>query len=444
MLNYSSKGIDWLATVLTALLYASFGIFQVISGGRYVFITLAAAILLLKSRGKIVFELNAYYLFNAALIIYAAATSLWAWDSRYSLELAKRMLDTFLCSVLIYMAYQDDPSPRLLTLGCKIGGYIVALYMFMYYGPRQLLQMLQNEVRVDNDIGNSNIFGMMVAYSCVLEFLEVAQKKRLTLTAPLVFPSILIIAATQSRKSLLIIAAGLVMTVCYYAFDPRQKMRSVMRLTCVALCAVYMLNVFQHIPIFSGIISRMMLIVNYAHGGEGVGFSIKERSQMIELGWEQFLQTPIGGIGFGNAIVLTAKYNDVPYVYLHNNFVELLCCGGAIGFIIYYSRYIYIFWMMMKNSQWNNPDFVTCGILAIIVIVMDYGFVSYYDKMIQIFHVIMFLQVHALARKDDIPEKLPAPLPSKYIRNMDLYGQELAARQAGLQKAKPGSYLKNR
>ena len=443
MIN-SEKVIDWFAMALTALLYASFTIFQLISGGRYVFITLAAAVLLLKSRGRAALELNPYYLFNIALIIYAAASSLWAWDSYYSLELAKRMLDTFLCSVLIYMAYQEDRSPSQLTLSCKLGGYIVMLYTIMYFGPRQLLLMLLNEVRVEGNIANSNTLGMVIAYSCVFEFLEIAQKKRLTWTFPLLFPSLIVIAATQSRKSLLIVAAGFIMTACYYAFNPRQKIRSILRIAFFALLAVYMVISLQHIPVFSGIVSRMTLIINFLNGNVGVGYSIRERSQMIQLGMEQFLKTPVGGIGFGNAVVLTSRYNDVIYTYLHNNFVELLCCGGLIGFILYYSRYIYIFWMMMKNIQYKNPDFVTCGILAIIIIVMDYGFVSYYDKMMQVFHVLMFLQVHAIARKEDISEKMPAPLMCKYIRNTELCGQELAAQQAGLQKARPASYLKKR
>lgn len=411
------KAIDWISVALTALLFASFAIFEVIPGGRYVFVGLAGAILLLKSRGQIDFDFNPYYLFNILLIVYAALSSVWAWESRYSLELSKRMLDTFLCSVLIYMAYQKDESPRLLTLGIKISGYIVMAYAVWYYGPRQLVNMLLDADRMAGEIGNSNVYGMTMAYTCVLECLEIAQKKKLTLTCPLILPSLFVIAATQSRKSFLIIGFGLGLIVLLYGFNPKQPFHSLIRYLIIGSIAVILLNILKHSPYFSGIFSRLELFSNYVEGDELVGHSLRERSQMIEMGWKQFLKTPILGIGFGNALVLTSLYNDVTYTYLHNNFVELLCCGGMIGFIIYYARYAYLFWMLMTNYKKRNEAFYTCLIIAAIAVPMDYGFVSYYSKMMQGFHVMMFLQVASLMKAGNVPEKNNLVVTHRYLRD---------------------------
>ena len=410
------KAIDWISVALTSLLFASFAIFEVIPGGRYVFVGLAGCVLLLKSKGSVCLDLNPYYLFNLVLIFYAALSSMWAWDSSSSLAISKRMLDTFLCSVLIYMAYREDKTPRLLTLSIKISGYIVMAYIIRHYGPRQLITMLLHADRMMGEIGNSNVYGMAIAYSCVLEFLEIVQKKRLTLTCPLILPSVFAIAATQSRKALLIVVLGIVLIVVFYGFDSKHIFLSLFRYVCVGFCAVLVLNLLRNSPYFAGIMSRMDLITNYVHGGGSVGNSIRERSQMIQIGWEQFLRTPIGGIGFGNAPVLTALYNDVVYAYLHNNFIELLCCGGIIGFTVFYARYCYLLILLIKNYIRRNDVFFTCAIIAIIIIVMDYGFVSYYSKMIQGFQVMMFLQAESLGRVETMVQDYGEVKINRYIK----------------------------
>lgn len=413
------KAIDWISVALTSLLFASFAIFEVIPGGRYVFVGLAGVVLLLRSRGKFFLDLNPYYIFNALLIAYAALSSLWAWDSSYALGMSKRMMDTFLCSVLIYMAYQEDKSPHLLTFSIKISGYIVMAYAIRYYGPRQLVNMLLEADRMTNEIGNVNVYGMSMAYSCVLELLEIVQKKKLTLTCPLVLPAFFVIAATQSRKSLLIVGLGIVLTAVCYGVDQKHIFLSIIRFAFIGLCAFIVLNILRNSPYFSGIMSRMDLITNYVNGGEGVGYSIRERSQLIKLGWDQFLRTPIVGIGFGNAPVLTALYNDIVYAYLHNNFIELLCCGGIIGFTVFYARYGYLLIRLIKNYKRRNDDFFTCIIIAVIIIIMDYGFVSYYSKMIQGFQVMMFLQVESLNRIQTAPVKNKAVELYRYIKDTE-------------------------
>ena len=410
------KAIDWISVLLTSLLFASFAIFEVIPGGRYVFVGLAGCVLLLKSRGKMYLDLNPYYIFNILLILYAALSSLWAWESGYSLEMAKRMLDTFLCSVLIYMAYQEDKSPRLLTLSIKLSGYIVAAYMIRHFGPRQLVYMLLHADRMTAEIGNANVYGMAIAYSCVFEFLEIVQRKKLTITCPLVLPSIFAIAATQSRKALLIVALGIALITFCYWLDSKHIFLSILRLVFAGLCVVLVYGLLRNSPYFSGIMSRMDLLSNYVHGEEGIGNSMLERSQLIQIGWEQFLRTPIGGIGFGNATVLTALYNDVVYTYLHNNFIELLCCGGIIGFTIFYSRYCYLIIRLMKNINMRTDDFYTCAIILAIIIVMDYGFVSYYSKMIQGFQVMLFLQADSLGQVEILAPKDREVRMKRYIK----------------------------
>lgn len=81
------------------------------------------------------------------------------------------------------------------------------------------------------------------------------------------------------------------------------------------------------------------------------------RDNLIRGGMEIFYDHPILGIGFGG----TSK---VLGMYAHNNFVEMLACGGFIGFTIYYSLYAYI---LIKSAVYRKKDPVALYIFASVV-----------------------------------------------------------------------------
>ena len=401
------------AMVITAMLMASFAILETITWGRYVYVGLSVAVLLLKKIRKFELILDSYFFFNITLIALAFVSSLWAWDGSLSREIAKRMFDTFLCSLLVYFAYKDEKIDSF-VLSCKLSGYIVMAYTIMYYEPRTLLSMLQSSYRMAGEIGNSNVYGMIMAYSCVMEMIELAKKRKLTITCPLMIPAFLVIAATQSRKALLIIGLGIVFVFFGFFLNYKRVFQSLFLVAVSAAAFIMLINLLKQVDLFAGIISRMELLANFAHGGDGVGESLRERSQMIQLGWDQFHKTPIAGIGFHNALPLTMKYNDVPYTYLHNNFIELLCCGGILGFTVYYSRFIYLIGKLIMNIHHDRDNSVTCLILIALILIMDYGTVSYYWKTIQFFQIMLFIQANCTYTKENVPEPVLTSKSKQY------------------------------
>lgn len=383
---------DWICEILTTILISCFAIFDIIPGGRYIYLSISIIVLFLKTKGKIEIRFEAYYFFNILMIVFVFLSSLWALYPSLSLLMAKRMSEMFICFSCVYIAYSTDEDTISLMRCFKWSGYIIALYQLNHYGFNRLYQMLMNSERMTNELGNINMFGAMIAFSCLFEFIEIGRKKKLTISFPLVFPSILLISATQSRKSIIIIIIGIVLVFLFYYVDLSNLISTFINfLVLLLICFVGIYLLFNS-PLFSGLNNRMTMIINMFFGDGNIGLSAQARSDMIRFGWQCFMENPLGGIGIGNA---TAVYGS----YLHNNYIELLCCGGMIGFIVYYSRYLFLLYTIIINLYiCNNKEdsIYPCFILSIIFLILDYGRVTYYTKPSQIYFVLLFLQIKSM------------------------------------------------
>ena len=122
------------------------------------------------------------------------------------------------------------------------------------------------------------------------------------------------------------------------------------------------------------------------------------RNQMAQLGLEWFVKYPIFGVGIGSPHILSGKYLAFD-TYLHNNYLEMLCGGGIVGFILYYGAYVYLF---VKLFKYRNIDKECVGIgfvWMILMMIMDYGMVSYYTKEQWLYLMIHFLNIYHLGKK---------------------------------------------
>ena len=84
---------------------------------------------------------------------------------------------------------------------------------------------------------------------------------------------------------------------------------------------------------------------------------------------------------------------------MHNNFVELLCSGGLIGFLIYYGMYFYLFQNLLRYKHADRKHFEICFVWLVLMLIMDYAMVSYYEKPQWIYLMIHFLNISCLKKK---------------------------------------------
>ena len=396
----TQKFLHNLINILAVFLFAVFILFEGYVWGKYAFLAASFAIYilgLLERNGKVVFRLDAYVFLNVVFIFYAFLTALWAKSPDSTITMTRTLIRTFLCAYIVYLYFvKEEDVSRLLRI-LMWAGYIVAIYALMFYGVDELMKAgSDSSLRVDNEFANVNSIAISCALSVMIqanEFLE----KRNRWTCFFLIPVFIVIGATQSRKALLFLIIGV-----FSAFIVKNQNESTIKkvaktiLGCViAFILVYCL---LQLEIFSGIKERMEELLNSFSGKGEVDHSALIREQMIEAGWREFIEHPIGGIGISNSYFITLQYFGRK-TYLHNNFVELLSCGGIFAFVFYYAIYAYLFYNLWKYRKADKKQAMFFAIWLLIMLALDYGNVSYYSKDQNYYLMIHFVNIENLKRK---------------------------------------------
>ena len=150
------------------------------------------------------------------------------------------------------------------------------------------------------------------------------------------------------------------------------------------------------IPAFRPVTERLLQTLNQFTGQGRVDESTMRRAWFIEIGLEQFFKTPIQGIGIGNSLFIIGRDT-----YLHNNYIEILACGGILGIVTFYSSYLCCFKRLMSGMKKYDEITVLCVTFFILQLLMDFMQVSYFAKDTYFYFMIFFLQVKSLNRESN-------------------------------------------
>ncbi|HOU11416.1 MAG TPA: O-antigen ligase family protein, partial [Clostridiales bacterium] len=144
-------------------------------------------------------------------------------------------------------------------------------------------------------------------------------------------------------------------------------------------------------------------------------FSVNKRMSLIYMAKIFFYEHPFRGIGLNN---FAARYTKtVTYVgYAHNNFWEIAADLGIIGVLVYYWFYIYLLIRHFKQILLGNKLSILFFSYVLILLLTEYGQVSYYDRLQQMMLAISF---SALFVSFDAEGNVPA---SENVQEDDDYG----------------------
>lgn len=391
---------DTIKLYMIAIIYALYSILTRYSNVSIVLLGCTALFALFSAyttKGKLYVKIEEFQLFVLAFALYSIASAIWATNPSDSVEKGVTIIEILICTSLFYWNYRFDENAvyKLLKV-TMIGGYIIMAYSYWYYGINTIITTILTSSRLQNGFDIVNVVGILVGISVIISVFFFMEEKRTiqsTISLALSVPSIVLIIATGSRKAILLVFLGIMVSFGLRAYK-RDKSLLVFKLLIAIVVFIFLLKFLSQLSILSGVTDRFRDLLSFlSNDSSSMDHSDILRKMMIKQGLELFASHPLGGVGMGNAHIYWAAISGDDS-FLHNNFVELLANGGLIGFILYYLMYIY---SLKKCITAFLRDKDNIGIMVITLIicllVMDYGSVSYYSKSTYFYLMIVFLYI---------------------------------------------------
>lgn len=156
--------------------------------------------------------------------------------------------------------------------------------------------------------------------------------------------------------------------------------KHIIKYTLIILAVVVIVwNLIMNVPVFYEIIgSRMESFFAFLNGDVShADGSSKIRSQMIKMGLERWIQSPILGYGFDSFKYYNQSVTGHFY-YSHNNFVEILYNTGIIGFVLYYWYYAKLCFTAWKGRNYISLSARAFSVAMILsMLCFEYGAINY-------------------------------------------------------------------
>lgn len=324
---------DKIVFVLTIFLLSCFLIFEKYSWGKYAFFIASGLIFLVDmfaSRRKIVLRFDKFHKYFGLFVLFCFASILWAISRENAFEWSKSLLNNLICITLIYPYYSKKKDISMLLSTVMWSGFIVAIYTISYYGLDRLFASSYTQyIRLGNDFSNINTVGMFCALGLLILFERILNEKKIRWFTIFAIPSFIVVAATQSRKAIIMLVIGILLITLLKGVDDKNFIKTVGKIIIIISLVALVLYGVSKISILSGVNQRLLQLLSVVTGTGEIDSGTINRKKYIELGIQTWLQYPLGGVGINCPRIINRNVFG-EYVYLHNNYVELLCGQSCI------------------------------------------------------------------------------------------------------------------
>ncbi len=392
------------AAVITSGIYFVFTyIINILTpeGSRLGGILLIALILLMygfytmHTRGNVYLHITYYHVCLLLFALYCMLSSLWAIRGRWALNKGIDMIEILIGMTMIYMIFQEKSDVKALLRMIMYGSYAVVLYALAYYGVSAVLTMLKTSQRVSNEAINANRLGLCAAYAMLINGYLILYD-RVRVRDLLILPALLALFISGSRKAIIVLGAGAFALLVLRNWDKKEARESIVKIIAIIVVFAAAAILLLQLPAMALLKKRMAdLLVALFSDNYDRSNSAWIRMEYNKLGLSLFKEHPLLGIGIGSANYYTQMYYGHDH-FLHNNFIELLACGGLAGFCIYYSVYAIVLVRLIRYRNFRDPEYDICLVLFVLFMLMDYGMVSYLDKSTYIYMLLFWLESEKL------------------------------------------------
>ena len=342
---------------------------------------------LVTSNGKITVEFSSYHLYILTFGVFCLASSLWAESPRLAISKGVDIIEILIIMMIVSFCFQKGDIIDPLLKSIMWAYYFVIIFELVFYGWNYFVQIMRDASRLTSDTINSNTIGMCASFAMIINLHMIATKKVPIWTLVLVIVGVVVVSASGSRKALSSLIIGIFLYFFFRSLRKNQRTLPFIRFLITLPILILVTYKVLQLPMFNGIMERFRGMISIVTGG-AVEKSAFIRMSLTKLGFSLFIEHPVLGIGIDNPRLYTYDIVQQTY-YLHNNYVELLSAGGVVGTAIYYSVYIKLLISYIRHSNFDNPQYCICFVLLLLMLIMDYGNVSYYSKTTYVFLLLL-------------------------------------------------------
>ena len=353
-----------------------------------------AAYVFMKGR----FNLNGLPIVLGAFFIICLASCIWAVATEAALSRAMTVGQILILIVLLHN-YLSQESKFIFFLNTLIWtGTIFAAYVVLRIGITAFLEGLESGLRLGGEINNVNAIGIMTAMNAIMSVWQIFYQKKHLYWLNLALSS-LVCLASGSRNAIICLLAGLVLLF----FLKGNYGKKIISLLQGAAIIVALLLILQ-LPAFDVFTSRIEALFDAFFSGGSNDTSVSTRLEMIVVGFQEFLKSPIIGHGIGYSTVITLEVFGRE-TYLHNNYVELLSSVGLVGTLIYYALYFTPIKHLFGYVKKQNAHSVLLFTILLMFMLSHIGGVDYYDKIAYLYILAAWLCVSQIKSENETEVK---------------------------------------
>lgn len=277
-----------------------------------------------------------------------------------------------------------------------IGTIVMSFYTYSLYGTAFWTILKNNSFAAENNImrislgrmgsGNANVLGTRCSLGFIICIFFLFFDKTVKTPLKKIFYSlssvicVIMAFASGSKKTMFIIVLGFLTLVLVAIENTKNGYKKIKYILGSGIALIIMGYLIATLPIFSGFATRIRTFASFIRGKGNGGISETARSSLISVGFRVWLDN----FFFGKGTYASYSYFGV---YCHNNFIEILMNNGLLGFIIFYSSFVYYikeFFMYRKIWWKKNRLSGLLGALFFSVFICGYFFVYYYDRFMMI------------------------------------------------------------
>ncbi|GIO19644.1 hypothetical protein J18TS1_27440 [Oceanobacillus oncorhynchi subsp. incaldanensis] len=327
-------------------------------------------------------RLTLFFLWNLLFIIICALSIFNSSNIEQSLIETRKLIEWAIVSNLL-IAFVDNKEKLLKIYNYfVIAGTVLLIRLVIRFPISDWL-----DGRLGDEAFNSNRIGLYLSISLICSlYLGFYKKNKIYFLIAILFASTVLL--TGSRKAFIMIVLGIAILYFINSTKISKKIIWVLTLPILMLLSYFIIT---NVPSLYDIIGYRVenLVSSYLSGSEDYDLSTTVRFGMIDTGISLFMERPIIGHGIASYEVISG-YG----VYAHNNYIELLVGTGLIGTLLYYSMIIYLIIKLFiyKGKLLGNPILV----LLLLLLVMDYGLVSYNGAVYQLLIAVGFIAIRIL------------------------------------------------